>query len=63
MKITNLSLTNKKDKLNTKNSFSEDVGYGLSLKNKAISSKYFYDDIQKKMIHNTIINFTILFMN
>lgn len=49
MKITNLSLTNKKDKLNTKNSFSEDVDSGLSLKNKAISSKYFYDDIGSKL--------------
>ena len=50
MKIIDLSNIQNKSK-NTKriNSFSEDVDKGLSLKNKAISSKYFYDDIGSKI--------------
>ena len=46
MKIIDLRKIQNKSK-NTKriNSFAEDVDKGLSLKNKAISSKYFYDDI------------------
>ena len=45
MKITNLSLSIKTEKLITKSSFAIDVDQGLSLQHKAISSKYFYDDI------------------
>ena len=45
MKIIDLSNIQTKPK-NAKiiNSFAEDIDNGLSLKNKAISSKYFYDD-------------------
>jgi L-histidine N-alpha-methyltransferase len=49
MKITNLSLSIKTEKLIAKNSFSIDVDQGLSLQHKAISSKYFYDDIGSKL--------------
>ena len=50
MKIIDLSNIRTKPK-NTKriNSFSEDIDKGLSLKNKAISSKYFYDDMGSKI--------------
>ena len=50
MKIIDLSNIQTKPK-NTKriNSFAEDIDKGLSLKNKAISSKYFYDDIGSKI--------------
>ena len=48
MKITNL---NQIDYDNTacNNMFSVDIEKGLSLKNKALSSKYFYDDIGSKL--------------
>jgi L-histidine N-alpha-methyltransferase len=49
MKITNLSLSIKTEKLIEKNSFSFDIDQGLSLQHKAISSKYFYDDIGSKL--------------
>ena len=50
MKIIDLSNIQNKSK-NTKriNSFAEDIDKGLSLKNKAISSKYFYDDIGSRL--------------
>ena len=50
MKIIYLSNIQNKSR-NTKriNSFAEDIDKGLSLKNKAISSKYFYDDIGSKI--------------
>ncbi len=50
MKIIDLRNIQTKPK-NTKriNSFAEDIDKGLSLKNKAISSKYFYDDIGSKI--------------
>jgi len=49
MKITNLSLSIKTEKLIAKNSFSIDIDQGLSLQHKTISSKYFYDDIGSKL--------------
>ena len=49
MKITNLILTPKKNNSDIKNTFACHVKKGLSLKNKAISSKYFYDDIGSKL--------------
>ena len=50
MKIIDLSKIQNKSK-NTKriNSFADDIDKGLSLKNKAISSKYFYDDRGSKI--------------
>ena len=50
MKIFDLRNIQTKPK-NTKimNSFAEDIDNGLSLKNKAISSKYFYDDMGSKI--------------
>ena len=50
MKIIDLSNKHNKSK-NTKriNSFAENIDKGLSLKNKAISSKYFYDDMGSKI--------------
>ena len=44
MKITKLYLLNKKKIQDIKTSFAKDIDKGLSSKNKAISSKYFYDD-------------------
>lgn len=44
MKITKLYLLNKKKIQDSKTSFAKDIDKGLSSKNKAISSKYFYDD-------------------
>ena len=50
MKIIDLSnIQNKSKNIKRINSFAEDIDKGLSLKNKAISSKYFYDDIGSKI--------------
>ena len=49
MKITNLILTPKKNNSDIKNTFACHVKKGLSLKNKAISSKYFYNDMGSKL--------------
>jgi len=50
MKIIDLSnIQNKSKNIKRINSFAEDIDKGLSLKNKAISSKYFYDDNGSKI--------------
>ena len=49
MKISDLSLLKKIKISACKTSFANDIDNGLSLKNKAISSKYFYDDIGSKL--------------
>ena len=49
MRIINLEQSKKKQKVSKLNTFTIDVENGLNLKNKAISSKYFYDDTGSKI--------------
>ena len=49
MNIKILNQTINKKKYSTVNIFAEDINKGLSLKNKALSSKYFYDDKGSKL--------------
>ena len=49
MRIINLKQIENKQKISKVNTFAVDVVNGLNLKNKAISSKYFYDDTGSKI--------------
>lgn len=49
MKITNLQIDTKKNNYSKADTFLRDVDKGLSLRHKALSSKYFYDDEGSKI--------------